>query len=75
MAEDKNVKGDADAINDQMVRQMELRRRKTPERRRQTSSDAAGGERKDKERRVICSFCFQPGDHRTPAQCLRALGG
>lgn len=60
---------EANAINEQMVRKMEERREQRPERRRQSASTPAA------DRRTICSYCFQPGDHRTPAQCLRALGG
>jgi len=58
---------DADRINEQMVRQMELRRQQRPDRRQRRT----GGP--DKERRTICAYCFQPGDHQSPAQCLRAL--
>ena len=58
---------DADRINEQMVRQMELRRQQQPDRRQRRT----GGP--DKERRAICAYCFQPGDHQSPAQCLRAL--
>jgi hypothetical protein len=53
-------------INDRMAEQIERRRRDRPERRQRS-------ERINLERRKICSYCFQPGDHQTPAQCLRAL--
>lgn len=56
----------AEALNDQMVRQMELRRQQRPERRQQRVATA-------QERRKVCAFCFQTGDHPTPAHCLRAL--
>ena len=59
---------DADAINEAMVKQMELRRQERPERRQRAAARPEGG-----ERRRICSFCYQPGDHRTAAQCLGAL--
>lgn len=59
-------KDEAEAINEQMVRQMELRRQQQPERRQRVQPHA-------QERRAICSFCFQHGDHPTPAHCLRAL--
>ena len=58
----------AEAINEQMVRQMELRRREQPDRRHRGASAAPA-----KERRAICSYCFQHGDHRSPVQCLNAL--
>ena len=59
---------EADAINEQMVRQMELRRQTRPER-RQRAARAQGAS----DRRRICAFCWQPGDHPTPDRCLRAL--
>ena len=58
----------ANAINDEMVRRMELRRQEQPERRQRPSAQPVGG-----ERRRLCSFCYQPGDHRTANQCLGAL--
>lgn len=57
----------ADAINEQMVRQMERRRQQQAERRKTTPPLP------DHERRVTCSFCFQPGDHPTPRHCMWAL--
>ena len=54
--------------DDLMVRQMEERRRQKAERRAPTPRTPT-----TPERRKICSYCFQPGDHQTPAQCLRAL--
>jgi hypothetical protein len=57
---------EANAINEQMVRQIEQRRREKQDRRKQTVPPAV-------ERRVVCSYCFQRGDHPTPAHCLRAL--
>ncbi|MEP6915146.1 MAG: hypothetical protein ABJC89_05845 [Acidobacteriota bacterium] len=59
----------ATSVNDEMVRQMELRRLAQPERRKR--ADNGGG--RTHERRRICSFCHQPGDHWTAAQCLRSL--
>jgi hypothetical protein len=61
----------ADAINEQMVRKMEERRKSRPER-RQTAT-RSGRASASNERRRICSFCYQPGDHPTPAHCRRAL--
>jgi hypothetical protein len=58
---------DEDAANESMVRQMEERRRVQPERR------TAPGKAVAHERRQTCSYCHQPGDHPTPAHCLRAL--
>jgi hypothetical protein len=60
---------EADTINDQMVRQMELRRQARPERRQRVGTRAPAA----KERRRTCAFCFEPGDHPTPVHCLRAL--
>jgi hypothetical protein len=54
-------------IDDQMARQLERRRQQHPDRRRATAASSG------LERRRICSYCFQRGDHRTVAQCLRAL--
>jgi hypothetical protein len=59
----------ADTINEQMVRQMELRRQARPDRRKRAESSAPVAT----ERRRICAFCYQSGDHPTPAHCLRAL--
>jgi hypothetical protein len=56
----------ADAINDRMAAQIEQRRRQTPDRRRRASRPVV-------ERRLICGYCFQRGDHPTPGHCLRAL--
>ena len=57
---------EAAEINERMVQEMERRRQQRAER-RQGSGPVTN------ERRKICAFCFQPGDHRTPAHCLRAL--
>jgi len=59
---------DENAINEQMARKIEQRRRESPERRHRRS-DAAP----KIERRRVCGYCFQPGDHPTAAHCLRAL--
>lgn len=56
-------------INEQMVRQMELRRQALPEQRRASASSGAVAI----ERRRTCAFCCQRGNHPTPAHCLRAL--
>jgi len=60
------TKSEGDAIDDSMAEQMELRRQARPDRRRRTESRTL-------ERRRICDYCFQPGDHRTAADCRRAL--
>jgi hypothetical protein len=60
---------EADTINDRMVQQMELRRQARPERRQRVGTRVPAA----KERRRICAFCFEPGDHPTPVHCLRAL--
>ena len=57
---------DADAINDQMAAQIERRRRERPNQRQSSIPPAV-------ERRVICSYCYQRGDHPTAAHCMRAL--
>jgi hypothetical protein len=56
------------SIDDAMARRIEERRRILPNRR---AGDRPGGSRQ--ERRAICSYCYQPGDHATPKQCLAAL--
>ena len=66
---DQPTQQDADTINDQMAQEMERRRQAQPERRKQRASRPAGG----RERRRLCAFCYQPGDHATAAQCLRSL--
>jgi len=66
MDERQISEAEAAAINDDMARQMELRRQARPERRRLADPMSV-------ERRKICSYCFQPGDHPTAAHCLRAL--
>jgi len=66
MAERLPSEQEANALNEKMVRQMELARQQRPERRQERVATA-------NERRRICSFCFQSGDHPTPAHCLRAL--
>ena len=55
-----------DDVDDEMVRQMEIRQQARPERRKRVAPPV-------NERRQRCSFCYQPGDHPTPAHCLRAL--
>jgi hypothetical protein len=60
---------EATTVNDEMVRKMNLRRKERPERRRPSLSTVPVV----RERRRICSFCYQPGDHQTAAQCLSAL--
>ena len=70
MGDSSISKETADAINEQMVRQMELRRQQQPERRQRAASAAPA-----RERRAVCSYCFQHGDHPTPVHCLRALEG
>jgi hypothetical protein len=57
----------ANNTNDEMARRMEERRLSRPERRNEASPPAKP------ERRTICAYCFQRGDHPTPAHCLRAL--
>jgi hypothetical protein len=59
---------EADAINDRMVAEMEERRRGLPNRR---SSSATKNPLA--ERRRVCGYCYQRGDHPTAAHCMRAL--
>jgi hypothetical protein len=59
---------EADAINDQMVAAMEERRRGMPNRR-----TASATQKPQVDRRRICGYCYQRGDHPTPAHCMRAL--
>jgi len=61
---------EADAINEQMVAAMEQRRRGLPNR-RQSSDDRQKSP--VVERRRICGYCYQHGDHPTAAHCMRAL--
>lgn len=68
MPQEQKSNDEANAINEAMVRQIEERRKERPERRQRVTPV-------QRDRRALCSYCFQPGDHRTPAQCLRALGG
>jgi hypothetical protein len=57
----------AENVDDEMVRWMEERRALRPERRSVRPSRPAS------ERRRVCAFCYQPGDHPTAAHCMRAL--
>ena len=57
----------AHAIDAAMVEAMNRRRVERQERRQADRKPAAV------ERRKLCAYCFQPGDHATPAACLRAL--
>jgi hypothetical protein len=57
---------EANAINERMVQQIEQRRQQRQDRRKRSEAPAV-------ERRVTCAYCFQRGDHPTPAHCLRAL--
>ena len=66
MDSDSKMQEDADATNEHMVAQMELRRQARPERRVFPSTPVAN------ERRRSCAYCHQPGDHPTPSPCLRA---
>ena len=64
---DSSISNDtADAINDRMVQQMERRRRQQPERRQRVELTTP-------DRRALCGYCYQHGDHPTPVHCLRAL--
>ena len=69
MDQDRSLTNEeADAINERMARAMAERRKITPERRRTRRTSAPGV-----ERRRICGYCYQPGDHPTAAHCMRAL--
>ncbi len=57
---------EADAIDDSMAQAMLRRREARPERRQRSATPRV-------DRRKICAFCFQRGDHPTPAACLKAL--
>ena len=59
-----NQSMDEETINNQMAHQMEQRREALRERR------AASRELSDIERRRICEFCYQPGDHPALIECL-----
>ena len=50
------------------IREIAERRRRAPDRRRPDRRVGGGI-----ERRRVCAYCHQAGDHRTPADCLRAL--
>jgi hypothetical protein len=55
------------SIDDAMVEAMEQRRLQRQERRQTGSMPPAI------DRRKTCGYCFQQGDHASPAACLRAL--
>jgi hypothetical protein len=65
---DPTTEQEAAAIQAEMVKQMERRRMERPERRQRPSAGPLA-----RERRRLCLFCYQPGDHRTAAECLGAL--
>jgi hypothetical protein len=60
---------EGDVINEQMIRDMDARRLARPERRQRVESSGSV----TNERRRICAFCYQSGDHPTAAHCRRAL--
>lgn len=62
---------EADAINEQMVAAMEQRRQGLPNRRERSADSSVSRPRV--ERRRICGYCYQRGDHPTAAHCMRAL--
>jgi len=64
---------EAGAINDRMAAQIEQRRRATPNRRQQADDRRRSAKSPLPDRRRICAYCFQRGDHPTAAHCLRAL--
>jgi hypothetical protein len=64
--------GDPAAIDDRMAARIEQRRLATPNRRQQ-AHDRRDPTRDAADRRAICEYCFQAGDHPTPAHCMRAL--
>ena len=66
MGERREGNSQSATADEEMVQQMELRRQARPERRQRTVPRA-------NDRRQRCSFCYQAGDHPTPAHCLRAL--
>jgi hypothetical protein len=66
MADVTTSQQQAEAMNDEMAQQMRRSRLERPERRRGETTPLI-------ERRQVCAFCFQPGDHRTPTACLYAL--
>jgi hypothetical protein len=57
---------DADEVNARMAIEIEQRRLSRPDRRLTSKPFAV-------ERRATCMYCFQRGQHPTPAHCLRAL--
>jgi hypothetical protein len=67
MDERQPTEQEAESINEQMAASMAARRRAQPERRQ------AGSATPRTERRRVCGYCYQPGDHPTPAHCMRAL--
>ena len=66
MSEPSPTERKAASVDDLMVQRMEERRRQSQERRTEVKVV-------DVDRRRVCSFCFQRGDHRTAADCMRAL--
>lgn len=65
--------GEANALNDRMAAEIAHRRRELPNH-RQEGPDRRRRVRPLKvERRMICAYCFERGDHPTAAHCLRAL--
>ncbi len=66
MAEITASERDANAIDEAMARRLTVRRLAQPERSRTVGIPGV-------ERRQVCGYCFQHGEHQTPAACLRAL--
>jgi hypothetical protein len=57
---------EAESVDDRMAAELERRRQQRPDRRRAARSVSS-------DRRRVCGYCYQSGDHRTVQQCLRAL--
>jgi hypothetical protein len=57
---------EAEAVIDRIAAQIEQRRRELPDQRQASRPPFF-------DRRTICAYCFQRGDHPTGAHCLSAL--
>ena len=61
------AEGPGAETDDPVAAAIERRRSRRPDRRRGTTESGTD------EHRLICQYCFQLGDHRSRADCLRAL--
>jgi hypothetical protein len=71
MNDENRLGADEVRISAHMAGQIHARRQLKPERRQE--AHWGGNERPELDRRVICDYCLQPGDHPSVVHCMQAL--